>query len=226
MPFSLHPCFRGGKYPRFPASIEERMKTKIKFEPDSLLSEARSDSAALGLLLESCRSYLTLLARVQIGKRLQGKIDPSDVIQDVFLAAHRDFAQFAGTTDKSFTCWLRQILVCRLSDLVRHFCAAQRRDVRLERSLARDVDRSSQCLELMAKESSPSQHASRREQAVILADALKRLPEDYAEVIILRHFESLRFPEIARRMGRSVDSVEKLWVRALARLRGLLRGST
>jgi RNA polymerase sigma-70 factor (ECF subfamily) len=203
------------------------MNTSVKTAPDLLLKEARkADGTALGLLLESCRNYLTLLARVQIGRRLQGKVDASDVIQDVFLSAHRDFAQFAGTTEKAFAGWLRQILACRLSDMVRHYCAAQRRDVRLERHLAEDLDRSSQSLELMARESSPSQQASRREQAVLLADALKQLPEDYAEVIILRHFEGMRFPEIAQRMRRSIDSVEKLWVRALARLRGLLREST
>jgi RNA polymerase sigma-70 factor (ECF subfamily) len=202
------------------------MNTRVKFEPDLLLQKARKDDqAAFGLLLESCRNYLTLLARVQIGRRLQGKVDASDVVQDAFLAAHRDFAQFAGTTEKEFAGWLRQILACRLSDLVRRYYEAQRRDVRLERQLADDVDRSSRCLELMARESSPSQHVSRREQAVLLADALKRLPEEYGEVIILRHFEGLRFPEIAQRMQRSVDSVEKLWVRALARLRRSLEVS-
>jgi RNA polymerase sigma-70 factor (ECF subfamily) len=59
----------------------------------------------------------------------------------------------------------------------------------------------------------------RREQAVLLADALEALPVDYREVIILRQLEELPFPEVARRMGRSVDSVKNLWVRSLARLR-------
>ena len=63
---------------------------------------------------------------------------------------------------------------------------------------------------------------SRREQAVLLADALNHLPADYREVLILRHLEGLTFPEVADRMGRSLDSVEKLWVRALPRLRRAL----
>ena len=54
-------------------------------------------------------------------------------------------------------------------------------------------------------------------QAVL--DALQRLPEDYREVLILRHLEGLTFPEVARRMERTQDSVEKLWLRGLARLR-------
>ena len=67
--------------------------------------------------------------------------------------------------------------------------------------------------------SSPSQQASRREQAVLVADALERLPEDYREVLLLRHWEGLTFIAIAQRMGRSEDAIEKLWLRALGRLR-------
>ena len=71
----------------------------------------------------------------------------------------------------------------------------------------------------MANYSTPSQHVSRREQAVLLAQALAKLPEDYREVIILRHLEALSFSEVSQRMGRSEDSVQKLWVRALGNLR-------
>jgi RNA polymerase sigma-70 factor (ECF subfamily) len=58
----------------------------------------------------------------------------------------------------------------------------------------------------------------------LLAEALGRLPEDYREVIVLRHLESLTFREVAQRMNRSENSVQKLWVRALALLRRLLEG--
>src|SRR5262249_30321022 len=103
----------------------------------------------------------------------------------------------------------------------RHYFGARRRDVRLERELAEDVDRSSRAMDhsLVASQSSPSQEAARREQSVLLADALGRLPESYREVIILRHLEGLAFSEVSHRMGRSEDSVKNLWARALARLR-------
>jgi RNA polymerase sigma-70 factor (ECF subfamily) len=71
----------------------------------------------------------------------------------------------------------------------------------------------------VAPGSSPSGQAARREQAVLLADALDRLPEHYREVIVLRHLEGLPFAEVARRLGRSEDGVQKIWVRALAGLR-------
>jgi RNA polymerase sigma-70 factor (ECF subfamily) len=113
-----------------------------------------------------------------------------------------------------------------MANLVRHYFGTQRRDVRLETDLAIELDRSSCALDpkLFAGTSSPSQHAVRREQGVMLADALAQLPDDYREVLILRHLEGRTFPEVAQRMQRSMDSVKKLWARALDRLRRLLGG--
>jgi RNA polymerase sigma-70 factor (ECF subfamily) len=192
-----------------------------------LLDRARAgDGPSLGRLLEVYRTYLVVLARVQIGRRLQGKVDPSDLVQEAFLGAYRDFPQFRGATEKEFVGWLRQILASLLANLVRHFQGTQRRDVRLERQLAIELEQSSQALDrgLVAPQSSPSQQAIRREQAVRLAEALGRLPQECRELLILRHLEGLSFPEVARRLGRTVDSVKKQWPRALASLRRLLEG--
>src|SRR5713226_3057039 len=114
-------------------------------DPDreQLLCLARAGSShALGQLLEMYRSYLLLLARLQIGRRLQGKVDPADLVQEAFLRAHRDFARFRGTTEAEWAGWLRQILAARLGDLVRHYCGTRRRDVRLERELEGELDES------------------------------------------------------------------------------------
>jgi RNA polymerase sigma-70 factor (ECF subfamily) len=184
------------------------------------------DSQALGQLLELYRGYLALLARLQVGKRLQGKVDASDVVQETFLEAYRHFPQFRGNTEAELVSWLRQILAARLTKLVRRYLGTRSRDVRMERELQAELDASSRVLDrgLVARANSPSEQAARREQAVLLAEALRRLPEDYREVLILRHLEGLRFPELARRMDRSLDSVKNLWTRALARLRDLLGG--
>jgi RNA polymerase sigma-70 factor (ECF subfamily) len=189
---------------------------------EQLLAQARAGAGpALGELLAAYHEYLALLARVQLGRRLQGKVDASDLVQETYLQAHRNFAQFRGTTEAELAAWLRQILASRLAKLIRRYYGTRGRDVRLEQALADEMDQSSRMLDqgLLAPQSSPSQQALRREQAVLLADALARLPADYREVLILRHLEGLRFPDVARRMGRSLDSVEKLWTRALARLR-------
>src|SRR5215471_21653575 len=86
----------------------------------------------LGQLLELYRNYLTLLARMQIGRRLQGKLDPADVVQEVFLRAHDRFATFRGDAEPELAGWLRQILAAALAGLVRHYLGTQRRDPRLE----------------------------------------------------------------------------------------------
>src|SRR5947199_10526972 len=112
--------------------------------PESLLEEARSgDAVALGRLLEQYRHYLALLARLQIGRRLQGKVDASDLVQETFLDAHRHFPQFRGTTEGEFVSWLRQILAGRVALLVRHYHGTQRRDLNLEPQIAGELDQSS-----------------------------------------------------------------------------------
>jgi RNA polymerase sigma-70 factor (ECF subfamily) len=193
--------------------------------PGVLLQAARAgDASARGQLLELYRDYLKLLARLQLDQRLQSKLDASDVVQEAFLQAHRVFNKFQGGTEAELTAWLRQILASKLADQMRRYYGSRQRNVRLERELARDMDQSSSALngELLAAQSSPSSQAEWREQAVLLAAALERLPESYREVIVLHQLEDLPFPEVARRMGRSVDSVKNLWLRALPRLRRLL----
>lgn len=190
-----------------------------------LISLARGgDKDALGQLLEPYRSYLRLLARLQIGRRLQGKLDACDLVQETFLRAHHRFSQFQGTTDEELIAWLRQILASSLATVIRHYFGAQRRDLHLERELTVELDQSSRILAqgLIGQQSSPSQQASRREQSLLLAEKLERLPPDYREVVILRHLQGLSFADVAREMGKTVDSVKKLWARALARLRDLL----
>src|SRR4051794_17200160 len=202
---------------------------KMATDPEVMLQQARDgDPAALGPLLELYRRYLTLLARVQIGQRLQGKVDEEDLVQETFLEAHRNFPRFQGTSEGQLVCWLRQILATKLATLLRHYLGTQGRDVRLEREIEDAFDRSSILLDrgLVAVQSSPSQQAARREQSVLLADALAELPDDYREVLVLRHLEELTFPQVAERMQRSLDSVEKLWMRALVQLRKLLGASS
>jgi RNA polymerase sigma-70 factor (ECF subfamily) len=197
--------------------------------PQLLLDQAKGGAdVALGDLLSSYDHYLTLLARVQIGRRLRGKVDPADVVQETFLEAHRQFARFRGRTEAELTAWLRRILAGQLAQMVRRYVGTQARDVNLEQELGAQLDQSSAAIDadLAASISTPSQRASRREQVVLLADALGNLPDDYREVIILRHLEGLTPTEVAGRMNRSIDSVQKLWVRALARLRTQMEGES
>ena len=186
-----------------------------------LLVQARTDSARLGELLEAYRNYLRMLARIQIGRRLQGKVDASDVVQEAFLDAHKYFPNFRGTDEPQLMKWLREILAGTLSNQVRRYFGTQARDPRMEVGIAADLDQSNAGLAhlFVDKQSSPSQQAARGEMSLRVAEALGRLPDDYQMAIVLRHLEGLTFPEVAARMGKSVDSVEKLWLRALTKLK-------
>ncbi len=137
------------------------------------------------------------------------------------MEAHRHFKQFRGTTEAEFAAWLRSILAGLIANHVRRFLGTKQRNARLEQALAVELNNTS-CLldqQLAAAVSSPSEQAVKREAAVELANALESLPDHYRQVIVLRHLEDLPFAQVAERMGRSIDSVEKLWIRALARLR-------
>jgi RNA polymerase sigma-70 factor (ECF subfamily) len=200
-----------------------------KPDPGKLLCEARRHGGeALGRLLELYRNYLNLVARTQIDLHLQAQVSPSDLVQETFLEAYRDFAQFQGNTEAGLVAWLRRILVHNLGRLVQRQVLAQKRTVRREVALGQqlaDLERSAARVEaaLVSPFSSPSAQAQRRELAAVLADQLARLQPDSREVIVLRNLEGLPFEEVARRMGRSAGAVRVLWMRALDRLRLLLK---
>src|SRR5262249_27519194 len=92
------------------------MLAAVPPDPVELLQAARAgDRPALGRLLELYRNYLRLLARLQVGRRLRGKADPSDLVQEAFLAAQRTFAQFRGSSDRELVDWRRQIMPPQLA---------------------------------------------------------------------------------------------------------------
>src|SRR5918911_3955623 len=95
-----------------------------------------------GPSLEKFREYLRVLARLQLDPRLQGKLDPSDLVQEALLKAHQRREQFRGHTDAEMGAWLRQILANTLTDAVRRF-AGEGRDVGRERSLEEALEQSS-----------------------------------------------------------------------------------
>jgi RNA polymerase sigma-70 factor (ECF subfamily) len=196
----------------------------MNVSPDQRIAAARLRTEdELGPLLNLYRGYLGLLARMEVGPKLQRKVDPSDLVQETLLDAHRQFPRFEGTTEAQFLAWLRRILAGKAANTVRHYLGTQGRNIHyeLEGQLTESFDRVSGHLSQLAVTAapSPSQNVLRREQSVLIADALQQLPDDYREVIVLRHWDELTFPEIARRMNRSLDSVEKLWLRAVGKLK-------
>lgn len=165
------------------------------------------------------RGYLKLLARLQLrGQAAAG--DASDLAQEACLKAYKALHQFRGTTEAELTAWLRKILSRCLADARRR----KRPEDQRPAQIAAALDRSSFDLmaQLVGQMESPSQNVLRREAAVLLGDALERLPTDYREAIILRQVEGCSSEQVAQRMNRSVASVRKLWARGLIELRKLL----
>ncbi len=191
-----------------------------------LLDEARlGRRESLGMLLESYRHHLTVLARAQIDSRLRARANPSDLVQETFLQASRHFDQFQGSA-KEFEAWLRRILHRRVVRLVRKHVLARKRSVRRELSAGLsdaglNGSYAGGVLPLVSSSSSPSRQAQRRELAEIMANRLAQLPAAYREVLVLRHLKGLSFAEVADHMSRSEGAVRVLWLRALERLRQL-----
>jgi RNA polymerase sigma-70 factor (ECF subfamily) len=173
---------------------------------------------------ERYRAYLHLLARLQLDRRLQAKVDASDIVQQTFFQAIRGWGEFRGRTDAEVAAWLRQILARNLTNTLRDL-GRQRRDVRRERSIRADVEQSSARLEswLVADQTSPSQRAVRSEQAVQLANALANLPEAQREALTLHHLQAWTLDQVAEHLGRSPAAVAGLIKRGLRALRQQLQ---
>jgi RNA polymerase sigma-70 factor (ECF subfamily) len=184
----------------------------------------QGSSSCLGQLLLLYTNYLKLLVTAQLDSRLRARVSPSDIVQDTFFEAHRDFNQFRGQTTAEFVAWLRRIVVNNLLRVVEQHVLAEKRDVRREVSIeeiGRRLEQSTMRLEtfLVQASESPSGHAVRNEDEILLANALAELPDDYREILVLRHIEGLPFEEVAKRMDRSAGAVRMLWLRALKKLR-------
>ncbi|MBL9123732.1 MAG: sigma-70 family RNA polymerase sigma factor [Planctomycetaceae bacterium] len=178
----------------------------------------QGSTEALGALLECCRQYLLLIAQSELDSRLRVKTAPSDLVQETFIEARQAFGEFSGTSLPELTAWLRQILLFKLSGSRRRYRGAQKRDLRREVSLHAGDSRLGPAEALQLPDARQPQ-LDLRAEAELLGRALSRLSDDYRRVIELRHREGLAFEEIGRRLGRSAVAAQRLWARAVRRLR-------
>jgi RNA polymerase sigma-70 factor (ECF subfamily) len=190
-----------------------------------LIEQARAgDADALQALLQRYREYVRLLVRCRAAGRLQARVDGSDLVQETLLRAAQNIQQFRGTSEEEWCAWLARIAEREVIHQVRHHLGAAKRDASREQPLPDHPDDSSNGASRLERwftkaQTSPSLAAVRKERALLLAEALARLPADHREVLILRHLEGLEFPEVALRMNRSAGAVRVLWTRALKKLR-------
>src|SRR5262245_21978776 len=195
----------------------------MKPKPLSHQRSASPDAAPSPIDLNCYRGYLRALAQIEMGQRLKSKVDPSDIVQQSLLEAHQDLASLKGRTEPELVAWLRTILARNLLNTARDF-AAQKRDIRRERSLVQQLDQSSARLErfLAADQTSPSQQVLRGEESAKLAAALAQLPDDQRTAVILKHFHGRSLAQIATQLDRSTLAVAGLLKRGLKKLRQLM----
>lgn len=165
------------------------------------------------------RPYLRLLARIWWDRRLDVKLDPSDVVQQTMLQAHQAAGQFRGQSDAELAAWLRKILANTIAQSVRDL-GRDKRDFRRERSLEESLDKTSSRLEGWLEDAapSPSQRAEFKERALRVAEAIENLPEAQREAIILHYWQDQSASEIAVQIGRTPAAVAGLLHRGLEKL--------
>ncbi len=175
-------------------------------------------------LLEPFRPYLTVLAELHLDRKLRGKLDPSDIVQQSFLRAYSALAEVRSPEPEVLAAWLRRILASTLADAVKHY-DRDKRAVALERSLEADIDRSASGFAawLAADQTSPSGRAERNEELLRLVEALAHLPDPMREVVVLKHCQGWTLQQIAERINRTVPAVASLLRRGLEELRQRLK---
>ena len=166
------------------------------------------------------RSYLRVLAGMQLNPMLRKRVDPSDIVQQTLLNAHRAAGQYRGKSDAELAGWLRQILANELAHQLRDNRRAKR-DVTREQSVQKSVEASSLRLErLLATDGpSPQDLAARNERVVKLAEAITELPPEQREAVELHYWHQWTLQQIGEKQGRSKSAVAGLIRRGLSSLK-------
>lgn len=165
------------------------------------------------------RPYLLFLARATWDRRLQQKLDASDLVQQTLLLAHKGIAQFRGDSDQELAAWLRKILANVLIEQ-RRYLDRDKRQVSRERPLDLVLaDSSRRMAGFAAADHSPSEIAEFNERALQVAVAMECLPRDQLEVLLLHYWQGLSVAEISEVLGRTQPAVGGLVHRGLKTLR-------
>jgi len=196
------------------------IKVVIEIPVEAWIEDARGGSPdSLGMALEACRSYLIAIAEAELAPDLRPKGDVSDLVQETFLEASRDFRQFTGCTGPEWQAWLRQIFIHNLQQLVNRYRHTAMRNVEQEVSLNQRSPDASREVDLVADLSSPSSMAMRKELGEIVHVAMSRLSERDRRLLILRFQDQCTFEQMGRQLGCSAVAAQKGWRKAIDRLR-------
>jgi RNA polymerase sigma-70 factor (ECF subfamily) len=203
-------------------TIQARRIFLSQQEEMNLLALAKKgERSALGSLLEHYRPYLMVLAQRYLDPRLQGRLDPADVVQVTFLEAQRDLDSFRGEDIASMLAWLRNILRNNIASMHQHHLMTKKRSAHLEAFSKTSTEEGQvELVDLLPSETtSPSQRAMRDEVAAELAASLMKLPETQKEALRLRYLEGWSLKKISDHLQKSEMAVAGLLKRGLQGLR-------
>jgi RNA polymerase sigma-70 factor (ECF subfamily) len=201
--------------------------TENASEPDDLLRRAQAgDEPALAALFAHYRERLKRLVQLRLDRRLSGRVDASDVLQEAYLEVHKRFPEYARETALPFYLWLRLVTGQKLTDVHRHHLGTQMRDAGQEISLYRgalpQATSASLAAQLLGRITSASQAAIRAEHKILVQEALNSMDPLDREVLVLRHFEHLNNEETAQVLGVKKSTASQRYIRALKRLKDIL----
>lgn len=192
-------------------------------------SASAGDQSAVNQLLQRHRPALRRLVQLRLDRKLAGRVDASDVVQDVLLEASGRLGDYLKRPEMPFHLWLRQLARDRMIDLHRRH-HAQRRSVEREQPLSPRVFGDKSSLDLAAQlqdaELTPAAATIRKELEQRFLESLDCLDEQDREVILMRHVEQLGNGEVAQALGLSDAAAGMRYLRALKRLKDVLRGNS
>lgn len=193
---------------------------------DLLQRAARGDEEALRELFSQFRGRLKRMVHLRMSRRLQGRVDDSDVLQEAFLDAAKKLPDYAADPQLPFFLWLRHLTGLKLTEVHRRHLGTQLRDADREVSLHRgglpEANSVSLAAQLLGKLTSPSQAAIKAETRIYVQEALNNMDPIDREVLALKHFEQLSTAEIAQVLGLSKAGAGSRYLRAIKRLKETL----
>jgi RNA polymerase sigma-70 factor (ECF subfamily) len=204
------------------------MNSDTRIDEELLAAARNGDASVLGVLMERHRDRLERMVRLRMDRRLHGRVDPADVVQQAFLEMRGKISQYSADAQMPFYLWLRLEVGQKLMDVHRSHLGTDMRDVGQEVSLHRGALPPVTSLflaeQLLGKLTTASRAAMRAELQIRVQEALNSMDPQDREVLILRHFEELSNSEAAQVLGIKPSSAVNRYVRALKRLKDVFQG--
>ena len=194
---------------------------------EQLLSGARGgDQDAVNRLMDRHRDSLRRMVQMRLDRKIQRRLDVSDVVQDVLVEANRRLKDYLANPILGFHLWLRQIAKDRIIDAHRRHRGSAKRSVDRERQLAVPAADDHSTMELAAqlcdRQLTPQAAATQQEMAELVEQAIAKLDDHDCEIIIMRHYEQLSNQEIAQALSVTEPAASMRYLRAVRRLKELL----